>query len=160
MKKYIALIALILCMCFSGNAAAITMNQGVLGVAIEDRYMIIKALSGDNSMVVSPATATLAPTSDAWTKKITVTVCDADGNVAKWLNKSYVTTVSIADTSTAGTATIASTTITFVNGVASITITGSANAWLTGETVTLTIGAVPWLGYTMASKTCVITFTP
>lgn len=116
-----------------------------------------KAMAGDMIFVVSPATCTRTATEEAWTRKVAVELQTAAGEIHTWLNKSITSGVSIADTSTAGTASIASTTLTFVNGKATVTVTGSAHAWLADETNTLTIAQATILGYTIASKTSVET---
>lgn len=121
--------------------------------------MMAKALSADIVFVCTPATATPAPTAAAWTKKVQVTLESASGEVHSWFNRAIATGNSIADTSTAGTATIPSTTLTFVNGVANVTISGDAQAWLNSETVTLTVPQATVAGVTVAQKTAVFTFT-
>ena len=66
--------------------------------------------------------------------------------------------VSIADNNGSVAATIASTTLTLVNGSASVTVTLPANAaWAAGNTVTLTAASATVLGYTVASATSVDT---
>ena len=83
----------------------------------------------------------------------------AGGQVHEWFNKDITSGVSIADTSSAGTASIASTTLSFTKGKATVVITGSAHSWLNSETDTLTVAQATILGYTVASKTSVETFT-
>jgi hypothetical protein len=83
----------------------------------------------------------------------------AAGEVHTWLNQSYTTTLSIADTSTAGTASIVSTTLTLVNGQADIVVSGDAADWLNTETDTLTVGNITVMGYTVTGGTSVETFT-
>lgn len=118
-----------------------------------------KALAGDIVFKCTPATIDPVPRNTAWTRKVLVTLETASGDVHSWFNKAITTGVSIADASTAGTATIASTTLTFAQGKAEVTITGSAHAWLNTETDTLTVAQTTVLGYTVASKTSVETFT-
>ena len=118
-----------------------------------------KAMSGDIVMTISPATVTPEPTSAAWTRTVSVSLATAAGEVHEWLNDTYATTVSIANTSTAGTASIASTTLTLVNGKADITVSGDAADWLDTETDTLTIANITVLGYTITGGTSVETFT-
>lgn len=118
-----------------------------------------KAMSGDMVWVFTPATTSKAARSTAWTRKVVVELQTAAGEVHSWFNKSITSGVSIADTSTAGTATIPSTTLTIVNGRAEITVSGNAVAWLATETDTLTVAQATILGYTVASKTSVETFT-
>lgn len=118
-----------------------------------------QAMSGDLVMVIDPETVAPAPTAAAWTRDVKVSIQNAAGDVHKWLNDTYATTVSIADDSTAGTASIASTTLTLVDGEATITVSGDAEAWLDTETDTLTIGNLTVLGYTVTGGTSVETFT-
>jgi hypothetical protein len=121
--------------------------------------IMAKGLSGDLVFKCTPATVTPVPVSAAWTRTVVVTLETAAGEVHKWFNKAIATGVSIADTSTAGTATIPSTTLTFIDGKATVVITGSAHAWLNSEIDTLTVAQATILGYTVASKTSVETFT-
>jgi hypothetical protein len=118
-----------------------------------------KALAGDMVFVVTPATDTPAPTAAVWTQDFYVEVQSAAGEVHTWFNKAVASGVAVSDTSTAGTATIPSTTLTFTDGVASVTMSGDAADWLNGETATLTVAALSVMGYTLAQKTGVLTFT-
>ena len=128
--------------------------------AVKDEFEIIaKAMAGDIVMSVTPATVTPVPTSAAWTRNVVVSIESAAGEVHQWLNGTYTTTLSIADTSTAGTASIASTTLTIVNGQATVVVSGDAQDWLDTETDTLTVAQATILGYTIATKTSVETFT-
>lgn len=117
-----------------------------------------KAMAGDMVIVVTPATKSSAAVSAAWTRDVVIEVQTAAGEVHDWLDKSIANGVSIADTSSAGTATIASTTLSLVKGRAVVTVTGSNNAWLAADTDTLTVAAATILGYALASKTSVETF--
>ena len=119
---------------------------------------LASAFSGDLVFVVSPATATPAPRSTAWTRTVYISLQNAAGEVHTWFNKAIATGVSIGDTSTAGAASIPSTTLTFVEGRASVVVSGDAQAWLNAETDTLTIAQATILGYTVAAKTSVETF--
>lgn len=125
------------------------------------KYEIIrnKALAGDMVFKCTPATVAPAPRATAWTRTVVITLETSDGEVHEWFNKNITSGVSISDTSTAGTATIASTTLSFKQGKATVVITGSAHSWLDAETDTLTIAQATILGYTVASKTSVETFT-
>jgi hypothetical protein len=132
------------------NTTGITAN--------EQLNLYAKAMSGDMVMVISPATVTGVAASGAWTRKVLVSIKSASGEVHQWLNAAYATTVSVSDASALGTATIASTTLTIVNGFASITVTGSNHAWVAAETDTLTIGNITVLGKTVTGGTSVETF--
>lgn len=118
-----------------------------------------KALSGDLTMVIDPETVAPVPTAAAWTRSVKVSIQTAAGEVHNWLNKAYATTVSIGDTSTAGTASIAGTTLTLVDGEATIVVSGDAADWLNTETDTLTIGNIVAAGISVTGGTSVETFT-
>lgn len=119
--------------------------------------MLGKALLGDLVLSISPETVSSSPTSSAWTRTVTVSLVDSEGNIHTWYNDSI--TVSIADTSAAGTASIAETTVTMTNGVAEITISGDAADWLDTETDTLTIDNLTILSNTVTGGTSVETFS-
>lgn len=134
----------------------------LLGVQPELReYLgaVEKAMSGDIVMVIEPETVAPAPTSAAWTRNVKISIQTATGEVHTWLNAAYTTTLSIADTSTAGTASIVSTTLTIVNGEAIVVVSGDAADWLDTETDTLTVGNITVLGVTVTGGTSVETFT-
>lgn len=102
------------------------------------------AASGDLVWAVSPSTVNLAPTVAVWTRTVIVTLQNAAGDVHDWFNKVITTGNSIADSSSAGTASIVSTTLTMVNGRAEVVVSGDAQAWLGGtaqvESITCTAG--------------------
>lgn len=137
------------------------MPNNNIGVSPQQRRiddLQAKAAAGDLVWVLTPATKSTAATSAAWTRKVLVQLKTAAGEVHEWFNKAITTGVSIADTSSAGTASITSTTLTIVNGQAEITVSGTAAAWNAAETDTLTVAAATIMGYTVASKTSVETF--
>lgn len=125
----------------------------------EELTLMQTGMSGELTMVISPETVAPEPTAAAWTRNVVVSVVNDAGVVQTWLNQAYTTTASIANTSTAGTATIPSTTLTLVNGTATIVVSGDAEAWLDTETDTLTIGNITVMGYTVTGGTSVETFT-
>lgn len=132
-----------------------------VGIQPELRNEIVlrdKAMSGDMVFVATPATKSTTVTSSAWTRTVIIELQSAAGEVHTWFNKAITTGVSIADTSTAGTATIPSTTLTFVKGRATVVVSGDAQSWANTETDTLTVAQATILGYTIASKTSVETF--
>ena len=90
------------------------------------------AMAGDMTMDISPTTVGRAATDAVWTRNVEIAITDTEGRVHDWLTKDFTTTASIADTSSAGAATIASTTLSVVNGKASITVSGDAQDWLGG----------------------------
>lgn len=125
----------------------------------EEFYLRDKAMAGDIVWVVTPATVTPAPTAAAWTRTVTIELQTAAGEVHTWFSDAITSGVSIADTSTAGTASIPSTTLTVENGRATVVVSGDEAAWLDTETDTLTVAEATILGYTVAAKTSVETFT-
>ncbi len=133
--------------------------NGIGITANEELTLLEKAMSGDILFSILPATVTPEPTAAAWTRTVAIKVVTAAGETHSWLNQAYTTTLSIADTSTAGTATIVSTTLTLVNGQADIEVSGDAEAWLDTETDTLTVGNITVMGYTVTGGTSVETFT-
>jgi hypothetical protein len=129
-----------------------------------------KALSGDIVLKCTPATAAPAPTSAAWEQSVLITLETADGERHKWFSGKLA--LAVADTSTAGTASIDPTETApyMTDGAYTVKIKGNAAAWLATETATLTVNVAdqdpgggttdyPVLGYAVAAKTCVITFT-
>ena len=130
-----------------------------LGDKNKEQRLMTEAMDGDMVMVISPETVAPEPTSAAWTRSVSVEIQNAAGDVHTWLSKDYTTTASIANTSTAGTASIASTTLSIVNGRTDITVSGDAADWLDTETDTLTIGNLTVMGYTVTGGTSVETFT-
>lgn len=135
-------------------------NKAGIQPEVKDEFALRdKAMAGDLVFVVTPATVAPVPRATAWTRTVTVMLKTAAGEVHEWFNKAITTGVSIGDTSALGTATIPSTTLTFTNGVATVVVSGSAHAWTNTETDTLTVAQATILGYTVASKTSVETFT-
>jgi MOSC domain-containing protein YiiM len=117
-----------------------------------------KGMSGDMVMVITPGTVNRAATAAAWTRSVVISIETAAGDVHAWLNQAYAASLAIADTSAAGTATIVSTTLTLVNGQATIVVSGDAAAWLAVETDTLTVSNLTVMGYTITGGTSVQTF--
>lgn len=118
-----------------------------------------KGMAGDMVWVATPATVSTPATSAAWTRTVKITLETAGGEVHEWFTKSIANGVSVGDTSTAGTATIPSTTLNVVNGRAEVVVSGDAQDWLAAETDTLTVAEATIMGYTVAAKTSVETFT-
>lgn len=119
--------------------------------------LLEKAASGDMVFVITPTTVAPAPTSEAWTRNVIIELQTADGRVHKWFNADI--TVSIGDTSSAGTASITDTTPAMVAGRCVVEVSGDAKAWLNTETDTLTLSNQTILGYTVTGGTSVETFT-
>ena len=117
------------------------------------------AMLGDMTMVITPETVAPAPTSEAWTRNVLIEVVDSDGKPHEWLTGDFATTLSVGDTSTAGTASIASTTLSLVNGKAIVVVSGDEADWLDTETDTLTVANLTIMGYTVTGGTSVETFT-
>ena len=118
-----------------------------------------KGMSGDLVFVVDPATATPEPTAEAWTQDIIITLETSAGQIHEWFNDTITTAIAATDDSTAGTASMESTTLAFVNGRATAQLKGDAEAWDDTETATATVSSQTVLGYTVGEKTCVVTFT-
>ena len=133
--------------------------NGIGLTANQELTLLEKAMSGDIVFSILPATVAPVPTAAAWTRTVRIKLLTAAGEIHSWLNQAYTTTLSIADDSTAGTASIVSTTLTFVNGQADIVVSGDAAAWLDTETDTLTVANITVMGYTVAGGTSVETFT-
>lgn len=135
-------------------------KRNVSGItANEQLNLMAKAMSGDMVMVIDPETSAPEPTSAAFTSTVRISIQTAAGEVHSWLNDSYATSLAIADDSTAGTASIASTTLTLVNGAAAVVVSGDAEDWLADETWTLTVSNLTIMGYTVTGGTSVATFT-
>lgn len=131
-----------------------------LGDFVKRSRMLAEALNGDILFVLTPPTAVRLPTAAAFTRDIVVEAQNAAGEVHEWLNVAIATGVSVGDTSTAGTASIPSTTLTLVKGRAVVTLSGDAAAWLDTETNTLTVAEYTgFAGQTLAAKTSVETIT-
>lgn len=118
-----------------------------------------KALSGDITLVITPPTVAPVPTAAAWTRDVKLSYQTADGKVHTWFNDVTTSILSIANTSSAGTASIVSTTLTIVEGEATVVISGDAEAWLDSETDTLTVANTTVAGITVTGGTSVETFT-
>jgi len=105
-----------------------------------------KLISGSAGLkwVLTPATVSTAPLATAWTRTVNIELQDSNGIIQEWFTKDITTGVSIADTSSAGTASIVSTTLSVVKGKASVVVSGDAQDWLGGiaqvETITCTAG--------------------
>lgn len=121
--------------------------------------MAEQVVAGDIVLDISPATVGQDATAAAWTRDVVLTLKDSNGKVHEWCNMTFSTKASIADTSTAGTASIASQDITFVSGSATITVSGDAASWLATETNTLTIANLTINGVTVTGGTSVGTFS-
>ena len=116
-----------------------------------------EAMSGDLLFSISPATKS-TPHASAASRTVTITLVDAAGDVCTWFNKAITAGVAIGHSSSAGTATIASTVLTFVNGVATVVIT-LGGTWAGADSDTLTIAAAVIMGYTVPQVTSVETFS-
>jgi hypothetical protein len=134
-------------------------KTGIQPVLRDELKQRDKALSGDIVMAIIPTAVTSVPTDQAWVRYVTIKITSADGKVHDWLTQDYATKLSIANTSVAGTATIASTTLKIVRGQAVVEVEGDAEDWLNAETNTLTVGNLTILGYTVTGGTSVETFT-
>jgi len=119
-----------------------------------------RAMAGDMVMVVTPATGVPKPTGLAWTQDFYVELRDSDGEIHTWFNKTVANQLSVGDTSLAGVASISpAANAVWVDGTCKVTMSGTAAAWLNGDTATLTVAAMTIAGQTLAQKTGVLTFT-
>lgn len=101
---------------------------------------------------------TPAPTAASWTQDAVIVLKNAAGETMDWYNGPVTT--AIADTSSAGTASITggAGAKTCVNGTVTVEIAGDTAAWLDGDTVTLSLtGTVS--GVALSQTDVVITFT-
>jgi hypothetical protein len=122
--------------------------------------MTAEALNGDILWVLTPDTVGTSALSTAWTRNVLVQAQNAAGEVHTWLNVAIASGNSIADGSTAGTAIIASTTLTIVEGEALVVVSGDAQDWLAAEDDTYTVAEYTgFAGQTMAVKTSIETFS-
>lgn len=121
--------------------------------------MIKEALAGDIVFVATPAVTTRAATAAAFNRKVAIELRNAKGERHTWFNGDI--SVSIADTSALGTASIhgGDTTPTMSQGRCVVQVDGDAAAWLAGETNTLTVAQATILGQTVAAKTSAETIT-
>ena len=125
------------------------------GFGLYAPYMVNQAQNGSLVLVISPATVTTAHGS-AGNRTVTVTLEDKAGETHTWFNDTVASGVSIAKSSSAGTATIGSTTLTFSSGVASVTIT-EGGTWAAADTDTLTVAPQTLFGFTVSGGTSVET---
>ena len=130
----------------------------ILGVQPELReYLAVqeKALSGDIVMVIDPETDGTAATLTAFTRTVDISIETSAGEVHEWANASFATSLTIAsDTVGTGAATIESTTLSIVNGKASIVISATG-AWAESDTNTLTVSNIILGGVTVTGGTSV-----
>lgn len=133
--------------------------NGIGLTANQELTLVEKAMSGDMVIVIDPETVTPVPTAAAWTRNVKISIQTAAGEIHSWINLTEATILSIANTSSAGTASIVATTITIVNGETIVVVSGDAQTWANGETDTLTVGDMTIMGYTVTGGTSVETFT-
>jgi len=126
-------------------------------VQSDDIDMMAKAMSGDMAVTITPATVDRVAGTYAISRVVTVALTDALGNPHTWFNKTVTSACSVGDVSTAGTAAIANTTLVFVNGVATKTVTAASAAWAADDTNTLTVADLTVLGATVTGGTSVET---
>lgn len=130
-----------------------------MGNVVKRARLLQDALHGDIEWLVSPATVAPLPTAVAWTRTVKIQAVNAAGEIHDWFNEVITSGVSIGDTSSAGTASIPSTTLTVVNGEAEVVVSGDAAAWLDTETDTLTVAEYTFQGTAMSADTSIETFT-
>lgn len=121
------------------------------------QYLQSKAAAGDLVFKMYPETVTKVATSAAWSRTVRVRLETAAGECHTWFNAAIASGVAIADNAS-GTATIPSTTLTFVDGEAVVVVSGTG-AFAAANTDTLTVAQATILGATVAAKTSVQTWT-
>jgi hypothetical protein len=133
-------------------------QTGIQPQVRENFDAIAAAAVGDIELTIAPETVNRDATAAAWTRTVRMRLETSGGKLHEWFSGTFATTASIADTSTAGTASIRSTTLTIVNGIANIDVSGDAESWLAAETDTLTIANITIMGTTVTGGTSVQTF--
>lgn len=132
-----------------------------VNVGIEERREFSirdAAMSGDLDLTIFTADVTPAPTAAEWEYTVKFGLVDSNGRIHDWYTGDI--TAAVADTSTAGTASIDDATPSIVNGVGTVVLSGDAAAWLDTETATVTLdGSVSTLGITLTQKVFTVTFT-
>jgi len=132
-----------------------------LGTMNTEQRMLVEALNGDIVLSRSPtALASTVNGSDTGTTRVVeLTVKNAAGETHTWVDSAHAAGASIGDTSSADTATIASTTVTFTNGVAKVTVTRDFSDYADTETNTLTVATLTIVGQSVVGGTSVETFS-
>jgi hypothetical protein len=113
-------------------------------------------MADDVKVVVLPANVTPAPTAAAWDYEVAFEIRGVRSNKVIPINGTIAATV--ADTSSAGTATVSSATPTVTLGSGTVTLSGGAAAWLATETATLTLTYTNLRGGTDTDQ-FIVTFT-
>jgi hypothetical protein len=125
----------------------------------EQADLMSQAMAGDIQFSITPATTTRAATLVDFTRDVEIKLTNAAGVVHSWFNKAVTTGVSIGSVTVGdGVASIASTTLTIVNGIARVTVSGTG-AWAADDTNTLTVANLTVMGYTVTGGTSVETIT-
>ena len=106
--------------------SVINKQEGISPVVKEEFGLRDLAMVGDIVMVITPTTVAPVPTTSAWTRDVKISLQTAAGAIHTWLDTAVATILSIGDTSTAGTASIVSTTITLVEGETTVVVSGDA----------------------------------
>lgn len=116
-----------------------------------------KAMVGDIVMVITPTTAGSSATTEDFTRSVEISIETAAGEVHTWVNASFATTLSIAEvTAGDGTASITSTTLTLVDGKATVVVS-CTGTWAADDTNTLTVSNITLAGVTVTGGTSVDT---
>ena len=121
---------------------------------------LAEAKRQDYDLDLPSDTGTQAATTSAWTHTFYFDIV-GDSGLPCWWAEGLTITCTVADTSTAGTATLADSTPSINSrGRGSITVNGDAAAWVAAETVTVTVASSGTLGgKTLTSDDYVITIT-
>jgi hypothetical protein len=135
-----------------------TENSHALGTQMKEKRFLEQIVAkNDIVMSITPATKSTAAASITGDRMVAIELKNAAGERLTNINGSWTTTLSIADTA-AGTASIASTTLTVVKGLANVAITRTGT-WSASNTNTLTVANLTIMGITVTGGTSVETAT-
>lgn len=118
-----------------------------------------QAQLGDFKLTITPSVKILSPTKEAWFEVVKLSLQTTKGINHVWFNKDIAEGVTIANTSSAGTASVVSDTLNFVEGVATVIVKGDKKDWIGTETYTLTVKTMTVGGVSVAGGTSKGTFT-
>jgi hypothetical protein len=108
-------------------------KQGTLIADLEAQIAAVgNALDGDLVFKLTPSAVSNNEVDGTWTRDVVITLEHTEGGIHTWYNGTITTGVAIADTSAAGTASIPSTTLVFVKGVCTVTVSGDDALWSKG----------------------------
>lgn len=147
---------------------AITIVDSGFGTQLElnsvesDIELLSSMIGGDIEIAVDPVTlgssaaaVNAAIAGDGFTRTVAVSIVNSNDDVLPYNKTLPIEVVAVTDGD--GDASVVGSTVTFVNGVASVVITYTG-AWAAADTCTLTVGDTSSiLGYSVSNKTSVDT---